>query len=169
MGTSTRIRLQHLQNLFWSKSVVTETFDFMRTKKSHSLLNDILTICKQHEITFKLSTTIRENLLIKGGNITIEELLKDEDCYSQYRRGLRQRRLLFLEQLSSFDGKRLLHWQELKGNERRGPKPGWFKIIERQFMVSGTNRSIPNILKSQMVNRFNTCNWNIDKTSGDIK
>jgi ribonuclease HI len=108
-------------------------------------------------------------MLIKGGNITIEELIREEDCYGQFRRSLRKRQLLFLEQLASFDGKRLVHWQEIKGSVRKGPKPGWFKLVERKLLARETGKDIPEYIYKQMVERFNTCNWNIDKTSKDVK
>ena len=66
LGNSMRIRLQHLQNSFWSSQIITETLDSVKVKRGFSLLNDILIICKQHDLTFKLSSDIRENLLIKG-------------------------------------------------------------------------------------------------------
>jgi len=108
-------------------------------------------------------------MLIKGGQVTIEELLQEFDCYSQFRRGLRKRQILFLEQLSSFDGKHLVFWQELKGIERKGPKPGWFKLMENKILSGQANRLIPFDIRCQMVNRFNTCDWNIDKKSKDLK
>src|SRR6185295_5299855 len=72
LGLSTRIRLQHLQNIFWSGAIVTESTDCVKTTRGQSLLNDILRICKPHDITFQISTTIKRDMLITGGNITIE-------------------------------------------------------------------------------------------------
>jgi len=109
-------------------------------------------------------------MLIRGGNITIEDILKGDICFSRYRRSLKQRQLMFLEQLMSYNGKKLLHWQEITGNERRGPKPGWFKTIENKLLSSISGRIILNdSIQSQLDYRFNTCTWNIDKSSKDIK
>jgi len=58
LGNSMRIRLQHLQNSFWSSQIITETLDSVKVKRGFSLLNDILIICKQHDLTFKLSSDI---------------------------------------------------------------------------------------------------------------
>ncbi|RHZ74336.1 hypothetical protein Glove_226g47 [Diversispora epigaea] len=139
LGNSMRIRLQHLQNSFWSSQIVTETMDSIKVKRSYSLLNDILIICKQHELTFKLSSDIHKSLLIKGGKVTIEELLQEFDCYSQFRRGLRKRQILFLEQLSSFDRKRLVFWQELKAIQGKCPMSGIrFKYKFMEPEVSNT-------------------------------
>ncbi|HEY6627127.1 MAG TPA: RNase H family protein, partial [Ignavibacteriaceae bacterium] len=116
------------------------------------------------------SNNIKNSMLIKGGNITIEELLKGDICYSGHRRSLKQRQLMFLEQLMSYNGKKLLHWQEITGNERRGPKPNWFKMIENKVLSPTSGRLIiNNNIQSQLGYRFNTCMWNIDKSSKDIK
>ncbi|RHZ58961.1 hypothetical protein Glove_366g6 [Diversispora epigaea] len=101
LGCSTRVRLQHLQNSFWSGQSITESLFTMKTKRGWSLINDILVICKTHDLTFKLSKNLNDNLLIKGGNIAIEEILDDESQYRLIRKSLRNRQLIFLEQLVS--------------------------------------------------------------------
>src|SRR4051812_29441298 len=116
LGLSTRIRLQYLQNLFWSREVVTESSNHVKTAKGQSLINEIIHICGLNNISYKLSHGIVDSLIIKGGNITIEEIIKQEDCYTRYRKSLHNRGLLYIEQLMSYNGTRLLHWQEIVGN-----------------------------------------------------
>ena len=170
MGISTRIRLQHLQNLSWSGVPITEAKDKFVTPKNQSLLNDILNLSKAHGLAFKVSNEIRESLIIRGGSVTIEEILREENCYSQYRKSLRVRKLLFLEQLISYNGKRLLCWQEITGNERRGPKPGWFKQIENKIVSDTITRNITDIdIQNKLIDRFNTCQLNINKESGEVR
>ncbi|RHZ79396.1 hypothetical protein Glove_147g63 [Diversispora epigaea] len=135
LGCFTRVRLQHLQNSFCSGQSITESLFTMKTKRRQSLINDILVICKTHDLTFKLSKNLNDNLLIKRGNITIEEILDDESQYRLIRKSLRNRQLMFLEQLVSHNGKILLHWQEITNNDRRGPKPGWFKPLENKLLT----------------------------------
>ncbi|RHZ63743.1 hypothetical protein Glove_328g53 [Diversispora epigaea] len=65
LGCSTQVRLQHLQNSFWSEQSITESLFIMKTKRGWSLINDILVICKTHDLTFKLSKNLNDNLLIK--------------------------------------------------------------------------------------------------------
>ncbi|RHZ51423.1 hypothetical protein Glove_478g56 [Diversispora epigaea] len=141
LGCSTRVRLQHLQNSFWSGQSITESLFTIKTKQGQSLLNNILVICKTHDLTFKLSKNLNDNLLIKEGNITIEEILDDESQYRLIRKSLRNRQLIFLEQLVSHNGKILLHWQEITNNDRRSPKPGWFKTLENKLLTDIKTRS----------------------------
>ncbi|RHZ78707.1 hypothetical protein Glove_157g58 [Diversispora epigaea] len=100
LGCSTRVCLQHLQNSFWSGQSITESLFTMKTKRGRSLLNDILVIYKTHDMIFKLSKSLNNNLLIKGSNLTIEEVLDDESQYQLIRKSLRNRQLMFLEQLN---------------------------------------------------------------------
>ena len=104
LGSTTRIRLQNLQNLFWSNEPITESLETFKTGRNQSLINDILNICKANKFTFKLSEGIRKNLIIKGGNFLVRDILVEKSCFSLYRKSLRQRNILFLEQLTSFDG-----------------------------------------------------------------
>ncbi|RHZ75133.1 hypothetical protein Glove_217g161 [Diversispora epigaea] len=140
----------------------------MKTKRERSLINDILVICKTHDLTFKLSKNLNDNLLIKGGNITIEETLDDESQYRLIRKSLRNRQLMFLEQLVSHDGKILLHWQEITNNDRRGPKPGWFKTLENKLLTDIKTRVLLAEMQATLGKRYNICNWNIGKQSNSI-
>ncbi|RHZ87129.1 hypothetical protein Glove_40g121 [Diversispora epigaea] len=168
LGCSTRIRLQHLQNSFWSGQSITESLFTMKIKRRRSLINDILVICKTHDLTFKLSKNLNDNLLIKGGNITIEEILDDESQYRLIRKSLRNRQLMFLEQLVSHNGKILLHWQEITNNDRRGSKPGWFKTLENKLLTDIKTRVLSAEMQATLGERYNICNWNIDKQNNNI-
>ncbi|RHZ82908.1 hypothetical protein Glove_103g116 [Diversispora epigaea] len=81
------------------------------------------------------SNNLFNRLNDKGGNITIEEILDDESQYRLTRKSLRNRQLMFLEQLVSHNGKILLHWQEITNNDRQGSKPGWFKTLENKLLT----------------------------------
>ncbi|RHZ54554.1 hypothetical protein Glove_426g87 [Diversispora epigaea] len=168
LGCSTRERLQHLQNSFWSGQSITESLFTMKIKRGRSLINDILVICKTHDLTFKLSKTLNDNLLIKGGNITIEEILDDESQYRLIRKSLRNRQLMFLEQLISHNGKILLHWQKITNNDRRGPKPGWFKTLENKLLTDIKTRVLSAEMQTTLGERYNICNWNIGKQNNNI-
>ncbi|RHZ49272.1 hypothetical protein Glove_526g9 [Diversispora epigaea] len=116
LGSSTQIRLQHLQNLFWSASAITEAPFLIKLKRRQSLLNDILIVCRKHDITFKLSRALKDNLLIK---------------------------------------KILLHWHEISNNDRRKPKPGWFKVVETNVIYNATIREITPVLQERLGARYN--------------
>ncbi|RHZ87114.1 hypothetical protein Glove_40g116 [Diversispora epigaea] len=147
---------------------ITESLFTMKTKRGRSLINDILVICKTHDLTFKLSKNLNDNLLIKGGNITIEEILDDESQYRLIRKSLRNRQLMFLEQLVSHDGKILLHWQEITNNDWRDPKPGWFKTLENKLLTDIKTRVLSAEMQITLGERYNICNWNIGKQSNNI-
>ncbi|RHZ56611.1 hypothetical protein Glove_399g10 [Diversispora epigaea] len=140
----------------------------MKTKWGRFLINDILVICKTHDMTFKLSKNLNDNLLIKGGNLTIEKVLDNESQYRLIRKSLRNRQLIFLEQLVLYNGKKLLHWQEITNNDRRGPKPGWFKILENKLLTDIKTRVLSAELQATLGERYNICNWNIGKQNNSI-
>ncbi|RHZ45763.1 hypothetical protein Glove_655g2 [Diversispora epigaea] len=137
LGCSTRVRLQHLQNSFWSGQSITESLFTMKTKRG-------------------------------WGNITIEEMLDDESQYRLIRKSLRNRQLMFLEQLVSHNGKILLHWQEITNNDRRGPKPGWFKTLENKLLTDIKTQVLSAEMQATLGERYNICNWNIGKQSNNI-
>src|SRR5688572_2191843 len=115
----------------------------MKTKWEQSLLNDILIICKLHDLNFKLSTALMKELIIVGGNVTIEKIIDDDYVYRINKSSLKNRQLMFLEQLVSYNEKRLLHWQAINNNDRQGPKPGWFKLIETKLITDKVSKELP--------------------------
>ncbi|RHZ72488.1 hypothetical protein Glove_242g172 [Diversispora epigaea] len=114
------------------------------------------------------SNNLFNRLNDKGGNITIEEILDDESQYRLIRKSLRNRQLMFLEQLVSHNGKILLHWQEITNNDRRGPKPGWFKTLENKLLTDIKTRVLSAEMQATLGKRYNICNWNIGKQSSNI-
>ncbi|RHZ78511.1 hypothetical protein Glove_162g74 [Diversispora epigaea] len=115
------------------------------------------------------SSNLINRLNDKGGNITIEEVLANELQYNSCRKGIRKWGLMFLEQLVSHDGKMLLYWHEITNNDQRGPKPGWFKMLENNVIIDVTTRVLAPALQRCLGARYNACDWNIGKRSGDIK
>src|ERR1051326_4144120 len=92
------IRLQQLQNEYWShKSFLEEKFSLW-TKKNTNLTKDLLNILKLQGITFK--TTNNQNICIppKGGHIPISTIV-DNVWYNRHRSSLKQRQILYVEQL----------------------------------------------------------------------
>ncbi|RHZ83449.1 hypothetical protein Glove_92g59 [Diversispora epigaea] len=144
----------------------------MQSNNLFNRLNDKV-ICKTHDLTFKLSKNLNDNLLIKGGNITIEEILDDK---SQYRMSdlcifppsIGFRFLFIRPVLVSHNGKILLHWQEITNNDRRGPKPGWFKTLENKLLTNIKTRVLSAEMQTTLGERYNICNWNIGKQSNSI-
>ncbi|RHZ86641.1 hypothetical protein Glove_48g175 [Diversispora epigaea] len=114
------------------------------------------------------SNNLFNRLNDKGGNITIEEILDDESQYRLIRKSLRNRQLMFLEQLVSHNGKILLHWQEITNNDRLGPKPGWFKTLENKLLTDIKTRVLSAEMQATLGKRYNICNWNIGKQSNNI-
>ncbi|RHZ62073.1 hypothetical protein Glove_344g75 [Diversispora epigaea] len=104
----------------------------------------------------------------RRGNITIEEILDDESQYRLIRKSLRNRQLMFLEQLVSYNGKILLHWQEITNNDRRDLKSDWFKTLENKLLTDIKTRVLSAEMQATLGERYNICNWNIGKQSNSI-
>ena len=69
----------------------------------------MLSFCRQHSFSFQVNHS--DDNLIRGGKITIRQVLNKYP--PSYRKQLLNHSLLYLEQLTSFDGMTLLHWNEI--------------------------------------------------------
>ncbi|RHZ78768.1 hypothetical protein Glove_156g37 [Diversispora epigaea] len=98
---------------------------------------------------------IPEQFIKLMGNVSIEEIITNELQYSSCRKSIRKCGLTFLEQLVSHNGKILLHWHEISNNDRRGPKPGWFKVVKTNVIYNATIREITPVLQERLGARYN--------------
>ena len=100
----------------------------------------ILSVINNWEISFKWN---KPNLINFEGNTPISYILENNN-YRKYKDKLREKNLMFLDQLT--EGSFLLQWDQLaiKNNfNRQGKIPNWWKIIENK-LITTSNRFINN-------------------------
>ncbi|RGB21467.1 hypothetical protein C1646_787641, partial [Rhizophagus diaphanus] len=134
LSTIFKIQMKLLQKKFWSSYCFAEiaSSDKFSTK---TYIGDALIILKEngfnvcnHEVRNDTYADHR----IKGGNITIEELLGSS--FSLHRTSLRNCGALFLEQLLEPYTDRLLKWSHFIRMNNLSPRfePKWFKILKEK-------------------------------------
>ncbi|RHZ76162.1 hypothetical protein Glove_202g50 [Diversispora epigaea] len=133
IGLSTRIHLQQYQNAIWYHKSVLNSIIVVNTKMGHNLTEDILGMLKMINFKFHICTTLPGSLTFpSGGFIPIAEC-KDIKWFNKYRQSLKNRRIMFFDQLFNIDFNTFLHWSYLltfiKG-VTRGAIPGWYNDLK---------------------------------------
>ncbi|GBC15364.2 hypothetical protein GLOIN_2v1792454 [Rhizophagus irregularis DAOM 181602=DAOM 197198] len=120
-------KLDILTHEFWYPGIPRDINKYIGKISSPSYLSKSLALLEQYQI--HLDPTISYG--ITGGHIPIVEYLPN--LSSNDYKSLRNKRIMYLNQLVSTDGNYLLTWNEVKrlnNNNFKGPKPKWFKLLE---------------------------------------
>src|SRR6185436_16783481 len=154
--TTTRIRLQQYQNEIWQPESVLTNITCVKVNTGHNLTGDILELLKESGFSFPI-TINNENLIVsptKGCCLIIQHM--NTKWYKMNRPSLRQRRIMYMEQLMNLDFTTSLEWIHLltfiKAN-RQGITSKWFESI-RQFLKSEQ----AHLLIYQIKNFYNNIN-----------
>ncbi|GBC15331.2 ribonuclease H-like domain-containing protein [Rhizophagus irregularis DAOM 181602=DAOM 197198] len=126
-------KLDILTHEFWYPGIPRDINKYIGKISSPSYLSKSLALLEQYQI--HLDPTISYG--ITGGHIPIVEYLPN--LSSNDYKSLRNKRIMYLNQLVSTDGNYLLTWNEVKrlnNNNFKGPKPKWFKLLENDFTLS---------------------------------
>src|SRR6266498_2030244 len=116
LGRFTNIRLRKLQNLMWIPDNPL-LYPFSMTNYRWNSFNNnfhfnMIMLCRQNNFSFSHSNyefaSSTSAFKIKGGSISLESLFKTD--YYKYIKSLKKKMILFLEQITSLDGKSLLEW-----------------------------------------------------------
>ncbi|CAB4438295.1 unnamed protein product [Rhizophagus irregularis] len=113
LGKITEIRLKSLQDQLWTSRPLIEKLPYNRvlhTRKNNYILNMLL-LCYDNNISLQ-NLDINTFPTIKGGQIPLENIV-DNAYYSKHRERLREKNILFLDQIISSDKSRLLLWKEI--------------------------------------------------------
>jgi ribonuclease HI len=134
VGTSTRIRLQQLQNNLWSSiSILAHLNPIIDGHNKHTT-NFKITQLISH-IGWSVSPNLNHNIpfTITEKSTTLESILSIHPKYNTFKKQLRNHKILFLAQLTSFDNSCLLHWKHISPKLNKipkGRKPLWFSTLE---------------------------------------
>src|SRR5829696_3889627 len=140
VGITTRIRLQHYQNEAWqTESVLTNKIQ-VDINMGHNLTGYILELLKENDFSFATTESNKDLITTPTGGYGVIINHMDPKWYKTNRPSLRQRRVIFMEQLMNLDFSACLEWTHLltfiKGN-RQGSIPRWFESL-CQYL--GTNQ-----------------------------
>jgi len=130
-----RTRLQHLQNHFWSINKILDPDIIYKTKRGHNLTNEILNLMKLNN----LSITLPENqniLEYPQTSLTPIEKYVPTTWYNKNRSNLRNRKLLYIEQLTNYTQSKLLNWIQVntyENNPKQGKIPKWFTELSNHI------------------------------------
>src|SRR5579859_3801802 len=90
-----------------------------------------------------------DNWKIEGGNIPVADILRND--YRKHRKSLRNKNIMYVEQIINVHNMLIKHWYELK-NSTRGRIPLWWsRIKEILEKKNNKNRKI----KSEIVEKLN--------------
>ena len=134
LGKITRMRLQELQNRWWSTSVVSST-DFTKPflPQGQDLTHDITLLLRQQGFT----GATNHIHTIKKIDTTIEEIM-GETWYDKHRGQLAKNQIMFLHQITNYTGTRLVSWPEVTHINRKPnrKKPKWFHEIQQNKNIT---------------------------------
>ncbi|RHZ79107.1 hypothetical protein Glove_151g35 [Diversispora epigaea] len=108
--------------------------DIIKIKDYFNLTASIINLAKEINITWQITTTGMYDLNIPyGGKILIEDIwINNKQQYEKYKKSLRKKRILYIEQIMDIDFKKILEWSHIqaKYTKRKGRIPGWYVYIK---------------------------------------
>ncbi|EXX58571.1 hypothetical protein RirG_196760 [Rhizophagus irregularis DAOM 197198w] len=126
-------KLDILTQELWYLGIPQDINKYIGKISTPSYLSRSLALLEQYQIHLDLTVSYG----IIGGHTPIVDYLPD--LSSNDYKSLRNKRIMYLDQLVSPDGNYLLTWNEVKrlnNNNFKGPKPKWFKLLENDFTLS---------------------------------
>jgi len=146
LGTSTRIRLQQLQNNLWSPtSILIHDNPIIDGPNKHTVNFKIIQLFKHLGVMFTSNPLYNIPCTIQEGSISLESLLSSHSKYTTFKKQLRHHGILYLDQLTTFDNSCLLDWKHISPRINKIPKgkqPLWFTYLEDQVTSHSYNRTL---------------------------
>jgi hypothetical protein len=142
LGLSTHIRLQQLQNNLWSTTnILKHPNPIIDGLNKNSTTFKIIKLLRHLDVSI---TAHQDNLrpyTIQLPYTTLESLLQNHPSYHTFKKQLRSKYIMFLEQLTSADNTILLTWPHLSPRLNfipTGKIPKWFLIIKQTTISNYT-------------------------------
>src|SRR6185437_7393071 len=146
LGNSTHIRLQQLQNNLWSTTnILQHPNPLIDGPNKYSTTFKTILLLKHLECSIAAHSEILHPFTINLPYTPLESLLNNQPQYLTFKRQLRSKHIMFLEQLTSYDNTTLLAWPHISPrihNLIRGKKPTWFHILENKILDNTSTRQI---------------------------
>jgi hypothetical protein len=158
LGTSTRIRIQQLQNNLWSPTSIFSHPNPIIDGPNHLTTNfKIVQLIRHIGWTFSINPTYNIPYTLHDGTISLESLLSSHSKYPIFKKQLRYHKLLFLDQLTTYDNLYLLHWHHISPRLNKLPKgviPQWFTTLEDITTSHSYQRTLYNHFNLPQSNYF---------------
>jgi exonuclease III/ribonuclease HI len=157
LGRITNIRLRQLQSQEWLISSPLIEWHQTNVKTSQDkkrFIAAMITLCKQNNFTFEVKKENKNT--IRGGKISLYSVLGF--TWNTIKKQLRNMSIIFLDQLTTLDGKSLLHWKDIMRKEfidkQSFKTPFWFyqlsdkvflnyesnnRLIKEEYRIEATN------------------------------
>src|SRR6266498_3104700 len=102
--------LQIQQQEYLSKNILAEfPFDKVPRHYAKNFIFGMLNLCKNNNILFE--TSLLTEFDVTGGDVTLRSILKED--YRKYKDHLSRDHIMFLNQITSISGNKLLEWREI--------------------------------------------------------
>src|SRR5260363_347941 len=166
LGSSTHIRLQQLQNNLWSTTnILQHPNPIIDGPNKYSTTFKLIQLLNHSETSISAHTEILLPFTINLPYTPLESLLHYHPQYTTFKRQLRSKHILFLEQLTSYDNTTLLSWSHISSrilNLIPGKIPNWFLTLENKILSNTTTRYICSSLQLSNINSlsFQTGHFN---------
>src|SRR6185437_9807514 len=128
----------------------------------------IIQLLKHLELSIHAHSDIMQPYTIDLPYTPLENILQTHTNYPIFKRQLRSKHIIFLEQLTSFDNSVLLTWEHISPRINSlipGKIPKWFTILENKITTNSITRQLISTLQLPSVNslsyttgHFNTKN-----------
>ncbi|CAH1768945.1 3700_t:CDS:2, partial [Entrophospora sp. SA101] len=146
LGKIIEIRLHQLQTEMWiphSPLSIKSWNDWLSSKKlKNDLIAAELNLMQQNHINIKHHN--EESFSIKGGNTPLYTILKES--YYKNTAPLKNRLIMFLDQLRSYDGSYLLTWKEITdkhfNKKKFSRKPKWMESLETSVLLNTNSQKL---------------------------
>jgi hypothetical protein len=123
LGTTTHIRLQHLQNNLWSTTnILQHPNPVIDGLNKNTTTFKIILLFKYLNLTITTNSNLSIPHTINSLYTLIEQFLSSDKSYLTFKQQLRSKRILFLEQLTSADNTTLLLWNHISSRLNYLPK-----------------------------------------------
>jgi len=146
MGTSTHIRLQQLQNNLWSTTnILQHPNPSIDGPNKRTTTFKIIQLLNHLQLTIQTHFNFLKPYTLHNPYTPIEKLLQTHKLYPQFKKQLRTKQIIYLEQLTSSDNTVLLDWQHISPRLQyipKGRKPLWFTTIESKLVSDQETREI---------------------------
>ena len=140
LGYITNIRLKQLQSFYWLRFSPLYSFPYDKTstrlQQKHFIFN-MLILCKQHNFSINLSFPLRNEIL--EGTFEIRDIF-GEKFFNKVFKQLRNRSIMYLDQITSLDGQYLLTWRSITKRNYTGYVntariPLWYKSLQKIVLL----------------------------------
>ena len=133
LGEITNIRLHQLQHEACMHNSPLENWQYTGSLMAwkNNLIALILTITSK--LQYKIIANNHDEFNIQGGIIPIINIFSDSNTYNKISKDLKNKNILFLDQITSTDSDLLLTWQDLASRDilnKVSKTPKWYKLIK---------------------------------------